>query len=179
MSGVAGRYASALFELALEENALDNVEKGVDDMRAALIGSKDLRRLVRSPLYDAEEQERALDAVMDRIGVTGLTANFVKLTARNRRLFALHGMLEAFRTMLSKHRGETTAVVTSAEPLSDTHVATLKKVLAGKAGGAIKLETHVDASLIGGLIVRLGSRMIDTSVKTRLAGLSAAMKEAA
>ncbi|MEM7692824.1 MAG: F0F1 ATP synthase subunit delta [Pseudomonadota bacterium] len=178
-SGVADRYASALFELARDSDALDAVEKGVDDMRALLAESVDLRRLVKSPVFSAEDQEKAIGAVMEKAGVAGLTANFVKLSARNRRLFALPDMLEAFQSLLSEHRGETLAVVTSAEPLSDAHMTTLKEVLAEKAGGTIKLETHVDPSLIGGLIVRLGSQMIDTSVKTRLAGLSAAMKEAA
>lgn len=178
-SGVALRYASALFDLAREENQLDAVDADVTSLRAMLADSADLARLVASPVFTAEDQIRALGAVMEKAEIGALTANFVKLSARNRRLFALPGMLKAFHEILADHRGETIAVITSAEPLSDSHVEALKTALAEKAGGTIKLETHVDPSLIGGLIVRLGSQMIDTSVKTRLQGLRAAMKEAA
>ncbi len=178
-SGVALRYASALFELARDENALDAVDADVTSMRAMLTDSADLARLVASPLFSADDQIRALGAVMDKAEISVLTANFVKLTAKNRRLFALPGMLRAFHEVLAAHRGETIAVITSAEPLSDAQMTALKEALAEKAGGTIKLETHVDPTLIGGLIVRLGSQMIDTSVKTRLMGLRAAMKEAA
>ncbi|WP_108662285.1 F0F1 ATP synthase subunit delta [Acuticoccus kandeliae] len=178
-SGVAHRYASALFDLAIEENALDSVEAGVNTLLAMLDESADLRRLVASPIFSAEEQARALSAVMEKAGVTGLVANFMKLAAKNRRLFATPDMLKVFNHLLAKHRGETIAVVTSAEPLSDAQAEALRNVLAEKAGGTVKLETHVDPSLIGGLIVRLGSQMIDTSVRTRLAGLRTAMKEAA
>ncbi|WP_439648322.1 F0F1 ATP synthase subunit delta [Acuticoccus kalidii] len=178
-SGVAHRYASALFDLALEENALDSVEGGVNTLQALLNESADLRRLVASPVFSAEDQSRALGAVMEKAGVTGLVANFMKLVARNRRLFAAPDMLKVFNHLLAKHRGETLAIVTSAEPLTDAQADALRHVLAEKAGGTVKLEAHVDPSLIGGLIVRLGSQMIDTSVRTRLAGLRTAMKEAA
>ena len=178
-SGVALRYASALFDLAREENALDTVDADVTSLRTMLTESADLSRLVASPIFSADDQIKAMSAVMEKAEISGLTANFVKLAARNRRLFALPGMLRAFHELLAAHRGETIAVITSAEPLSDTQMTALKEALAEKAGGTIKLETHVDPSLIGGLIVRLGSQMIDTSVRTRLQGLRAAMKEAA
>jgi len=178
-SGVALRYASALFDLAREEDALDAVDADVRALREMLGESADLRRLVASPVFSAADQLRALSAVMDRTSIGGLTANFVKLVTMNRRLFALPGMLEAFAERLARHRGEVVAVVTSAEPLSEAQERALKDSLAEKAGGTIRLETHVDPTLIGGLVVRLGSQMIDTSVKTRLRGLSAAMKEAA
>jgi len=178
-SGVALRYASALFDLAREENALEAVDADVSSLRAMLAESEDLSRLVASPIFTAEEQIAAIGAVMDKAEISGLTANFVKLTIKNRRLFALPGMLKAFHEILADFRGETIAVITSAEPLGDAHLDALREALAEKAGGTIKLETHVDPSLIGGLIVRLGSQMIDTSVKTRLQGLRAAMKEAA
>lgn len=178
-SGVAQRYASALFDLARETDSLSAVEQDVASVRAMLDDSEDLRRLMASPVFSAEDQARALGAVLDRAEITGLVANFLKLAARNRRLFAAPAMLKAFDAMLAVHRGETLAVVTSAEPLSENQLESLKSALAEKAGGIIKLETHVDASLIGGLIVRLGSQMIDTSVRTRLQGLRAAMKEAA
>ena len=173
------RYASALFDLAREENALEAVDSDVTSLRTMLADSADLARLIASSLFSAEDQSRALAAVMDKAEISGLTANFVKLTAKNRRLFALPGMLRAFHEFLAKHRGETIAIITSAEPLSEAQVSALKEALAEKAGGTIKLETHVDPTLIGGLIVQLGSQMIDTSVKTRLMGLRAAMKEAA
>lgn len=178
-SGVAERYASALFELAQESNALNDVEDGVATMRALIAESDDLMRLIENPLFGADDQIRALGAVMDRAEVTGLTANFMKLLAKNRRLFAAPGILKRFEEMMAEHRGEVIAVVTSAEPLSSSHVAALKEILADKAGGTVKLEQHVDPTLIGGLIVRLGSKMIDTSVRTRLEGLRNAMKEAA
>ncbi|MEM9224575.1 MAG: F0F1 ATP synthase subunit delta [Pseudomonadota bacterium] len=178
-SGVALRYASALLELALEDKALDGVEKDVEDLRKMLSESADLRRLVASPVFSTEDQVRALSAVLAKAKITGLAGNFVKLAAANRRLFVLPAMLKAFQELLSAHRGETVAVITSAEPLSEEHTEALTAALAEKAGGTVKLETHVDPSLIGGLIVRLGSQMIDTSVKTRLQGIKAAMKEAA
>ncbi|MBJ3775282.1 F0F1 ATP synthase subunit delta [Acuticoccus sp. 2012] len=178
-SGVAHRYASALFDLARDDDALEAVEANVATLRALLDESADLRRLVASPVFAAEEQIKGLSAVMEKAGVTGLVANFIKLVAKNRRLFALPGMLKTFDALLASHRGETIAIVTSAEPLTEEQQKALVGVLAEKAGGTVKLETHVDASLIGGLIVRLGSQMIDTSVRTRLAALRNAMKEAA
>jgi F-type H+-transporting ATPase subunit delta len=178
-ASVANRYASALFELALEEGALEETERAVNTMRALLDESEDLRRLVRSPVFSADEQIAALGAVMERADVTGLAANFMKLVARNRRLFAAPDMLKAFGERLAEHRGETVARVTSAEPLSDDQLDALRQALAEKAGGTVKLETRVDPTLIGGLVVRLGSQMIDTSVRTRLQSLRNAMKEAA
>jgi F-type H+-transporting ATPase subunit delta len=178
-SSVAHRYAFALFDLARQEGRLDEVEGDVDRMRALVDESDDLRRLMRSPVFSADEQTRALTAVMERAEVGGLTANLVKLAARNRRLFAVPEMLKAFAELLAEHRGEVIAIVTSAEPLSDEQLAALKEALSDKGGGTVKLETRVDPSLIGGLVVRLGSQMIDTSVRTRLQGLRVAMKEAA
>ena len=178
-SGVAHRYASALFDLARDEGALEAVERDVETLRSMLDESADLRRLMASPVFSAQDQIRALDALMDKAEITGLARNFLKLVARNRRLFAAPDMLKSFQTLLARHRGETLAVVTSAEPLSDTQRKALEEALAEKAGGTVKLETHVDPSLIGGLVVQLGSQMIDTSVRTRLQGLRIAMKEAA
>lgn len=178
-TGVAHRYASALFDLARDDNQIDAVERGVATLRAVLAESEDLRRLVKSPVFSAAEQERALAAVMERAGVTGLVANFMRLAARNRRLFAAPDMLKAFEELLAAHRGEVIATVTSAEPLSDSQKDALRQALQEKSGGTVKLETRVDPELIGGLVVRLGSQMIDTSVRTRLMGLRNAMKEAA
>lgn len=178
-SGVAQRYASALFELAREQDALDDVERDVDGVRQMIDGSDDLRRLVESPVFSADEQMRALGAVLEAHDIGGLVANFGKLVARNRRLFALPDMLRSFAQQMARHRGETIAAITSAEPLSDRQMKALSEALGAKAGGPVKLETTVDPSLIGGLVVQLGSQMIDTSLRTRLQGLRLAMKEAA
>lgn len=177
-SGVADRYAGALFELALSDNALDAVAKDMAAVGALFDESADLRRLARSPVFDADEQVRALDAVFDKAGIGRLTANFFKLAARNRRLFVAEDMIRAFERLLAAHRGEVVAEVTSAEPLSETHMNALREALAEKGGETIKLSTRVDPSLIGGLVVKLGSRMIDTSLRSKLNGLRSAMKEA-
>lgn len=175
-AGVAERYASALFELARDADSLAAVEEDVTSVRTMLEDSEDLRRLISSPVFSAEEQIRALGAVLDKAEITGLVAKFLKLAARNRRLFAADDMLAAFQKLLADHRGETVAHVTSAEPLSETHLSALKSALADKLKGrTVKLETKVDPSLIGGLVVRVGSQMIDTSVRRRLQGLRAAM----
>lgn len=179
ISGVAHRYASALFDLAREDDKIEEVARGVETMRSLLEESEDLRRLVRSPVFSAEEQARALGAVMERAGVEGLVANFMSLVARNRRLFAVPDMLTAFQSLLAAHRGEVVAEVTSAEPLSDAQVNALREALAEKSGGSVKLDARVDPALIGGLVVRLGSQMIDTSVRTRLQGLRNAMTSGA
>lgn len=176
---MAERYASALFDLARDQNALDGVEASAADLRQMIAESDDLRRLLESPVFKAEDQIRALGAVMDSHGISGLVANFAKLTVKNNRAFALADMLDAYAEMMAKHRGEVRAIVTSAEPLSDDQINTLRQVLGEKTGGTIKLETIVDPSLIGGLIVKLGDQMIDTSVRTRLQGMRQAMKEAA
>ncbi|WP_420394450.1 F0F1 ATP synthase subunit delta [Acuticoccus sp.] len=178
-SGVAQRYASALFELARERDALEETERDAALVRRMIAESEDLRRLVKSPVFSADDQVRALGAVLASHDVAGLVANFARLVASNRRLFALPDMLDAFATLMARHRGETLAVVTSAEPLSDAQRTALEEALAQKAGGTVQLQTSVDPSLIGGLVVRLGSQMIDTSVRTRLQGLRLAMKEAA
>ena len=154
------------------------MESGVHTVRALLEESTDLQRLIKSPVFSTDEQTRALDAVMDRAGVDPLVANFMKVVARNRRLFAVPAMLKSFDTLLADYRGEVVAEVTSAGILSEAQQDALRQALQEKASGTIKLETHVDPTLIGGLVVRLGSQMIDTSVRTRLAGLRMAMKEA-
>lgn len=177
-STVANRYASAMFELALSEDALDEVEKDMATVAALFDESPDLRRLARSPVFDADEQVRALGAVLDKAGVGRLAGNFFKLVARNRRLFVAEDMIRAFERLVAAHRGEVVAEVTSAEPLSETHMDALREALAGKDGRTIKLSTRVDPSLIGGLVVKLGSRMIDTSLRSKLNGLRSAMKEA-
>jgi F-type H+-transporting ATPase subunit delta len=177
VSGVAERYASALFDLARDESALQAVEAELSSMRRMIEESADLRRLVESPVFSAEEQEQAIAVIAERSGIRGLVANFLRLVAKNRRLFALPGMIAAFRAMAARHRGEVSAEVTSAHPLKDEHVAALKGVLKEKLGKDVALEARVNPALLGGLIVKVGSRMIDTSLRTRLLNVKTSLKE--
>jgi F-type H+-transporting ATPase subunit delta len=176
-SGVADRYATALFELALEAKALADVEQQLDRFNAALDASEDLARLVKSPVFTAEEQGKALAAVLKKLEIEGLTGNFLLLVAKNRRLFAVPDMLRAFRIMLARHRGEIGAMVTAATKLTEGQVTALKQALKAALGKDVMLEQRVDASLLGGLVVKVGSRMVDTSLRTKLLGLKHAMKE--
>ena len=176
-SGVAGRYATALFELAKEEKALDVVEANLLRVNTALDASPDLTRLVKSPVFSAEEQARALEGVLGKIGIEGLTRNFLLLVARNRRLFAVPDMITAFRAMLARERGETSASIIAATKLTETQVTALKQALQAALGKEVMLDERIDPSLLGGLIVKVGSRMIDSSLRTRLNSLKVAMKE--
>ena len=178
MASMAGRYAAALFELAKEERQLPRVEADLAAFRAMLNASEDLRRLVRSPVFTAEDQSRAIAAVAERASLGALTVNFLKLIARNRRLFALSDMIKSFRALAARLRGEVSADVTSAHPLGDAQLQALKDALRTSAGGKeVQINTRVDANLLGGLIVKMGSRMIDSSLRTRLNTLKVAMKE--
>lgn len=177
VSGVAERYASALFDLARDQSAIDDVEAELGTITSMLDLSADFRRLIRSPVFSADEQERAIGAIADKAGIGRLTGNFLRLAAKNRRLFALPGMVKAFRDMAARHRGEVTAEVTSAHPLSDQHVADLKKALKDKLGKDVTLEARVNPALLGGLVVKVGSRMIDTSLRTRLMTVKTQLKE--
>jgi len=177
VSGVAGRYATALFELALEEKALEKIETDLNNFGLALDASEDLARLVRSPMFSSEEQGRALEAVLDEVKIDGLTKNFLLLVSKNRRLFAVPGMISAFRALLADHRGEISASVSSATELNDTQVTALKQALKAALGKDVMLDQRVDPSLLGGLTVKVGSRMIDTSLRTKLTRLKHAMKE--
>lgn len=174
---MAGRYATALFELALEADALDAVEKDLTAFRDMLQASPDLQRLVRSPIFSAEEQIRALSAVLKKAGIGGLTANFLCLVARNRRLFAATDMIKAFRTLAARHRGEVTAEVATAAKLSASQLNALKSALKASLGQDVQVETRVDPGLLGGLIVKVGSRMVDSSLRTKLNNLKLAMRE--
>ncbi|ODS00540.1 ATP synthase F0F1 subunit delta [Methyloceanibacter methanicus] len=177
VSGVAGRYATALFELGLEEKALEKIEADLTRFGQALDASEDLARLVRSPMFSAEEQGRALQAVLEEVKIDGLTKNFLLLVSKNRRLFAVPGMIAAFRALLADHRGEMSATVASAPPLNDTQITALKQALKAALGKDVMLDQRVDPSLLGGLTVKVGSRMIDTSLQTKLTRLKHAMKE--
>ncbi|ESR26383.1 ATP synthase delta chain [Lutibaculum baratangense AMV1] len=174
---MAGRYATALFDLAAEEGAIDQVASDMNEIGRMLGESDDLMRLVRSPVYSAEDQRRAFGAVLQKAGIGGITANFVNLAARNRRLFALPEMVRAFRAIVSRHRGEVSAEVVTAQELTEEQATSLAAALKEAVGRSVNLSRKVDASLIGGMVVRVGSRMIDTSLKTKLNGLRLAMKE--
>jgi F-type H+-transporting ATPase subunit delta len=177
VSGVSERYATALFELAEETGGLDAAEADLKRFGGLIEDSADLKRLVRSPVFSAEEQYRAVAVVVDKAEIGGLVGNLIKVAARNRRLFAVPDMITAFGRLLARHRGEVSAEVTSAEPLSDKHLADLKSALKASLGKDVALETSVDPSLIGGLIVKVGSRMIDGSLRTKLNSLKLVMKE--
>ena len=177
VSGVAERYASAFFDLARERSEIDRVEGQLHSVAAMLDDSPDFRRLVASPVFSAEDQERAIGAIADKAGIGGLAGNFLRLIARNRRLFALRDMIRGFRQMAAEHRGEVTAEVTSAHPLGDEHVTALKAALKQKLGKDVTLDTSVNPALLGGLVVKVGSRMIDTSLRTRLMNVKTRLKE--
>ena len=178
VSGMAGRYATALFELALDAKSVDAVKADLESFDAMIADSADLHRLVRSPVFGAEEQGRALAAVLDKAGIAGLAANFLKLVTANRRLFAVRDMVRAFRTLVARWKGEISAEVTAAEPLTDNRLEELKTALKSiTSGKAVDLNVRIDPAIIGGLTVKLGSRMVDTSLRTKLNAIKQAMKE--
>ncbi len=177
-SGVAERYAQALFSLSQEQNATDAVAGDLQKFTAMLDESADLRRFVASPVFSAEEQLKAMAAILNGAGIGGLTANFVKLVASKRRLFVLSDMIRAFNALNDKAKGVTRAQVTVAEPLSPDHTNALEEALRQVSGGStVKVNVNVDPSIIGGIVVQLGSRMVDASLKTKLNSLRTRMKE--
>jgi len=177
--GMAGRYATALFELTLEEKAVDAVRQDLDRFDALIVESSDLNRLVRSPVFGADERLKALSAILDKAGIKGIAANFLRVITTNRRLFAVRDMIRGYRMLLARHRGEVTARVTVADKLSDKNLDALKSALKSVTGGKdIDLEVDVEPAIIGGLVVKIGSRMIDSSLRTKLNAIKVAMKEA-
>jgi F-type H+-transporting ATPase subunit delta len=176
MAGLAERYAAALYELADESRALDRVADDLRGLARLLAESADLARLIRSPVLGRQEQARAMKAVLDRTGCDPLTARFVGLVAQNRRLFALPAMIKAFLATLARRRGEIAAEVTSAQPLTPAQADAVVAALRQAVGAKVSVETRVDPSLLGGLVVRVGSRMVDSSLKTKLQRLELAMK---
>jgi F-type H+-transporting ATPase subunit delta len=175
---MAGRYATALFELARETNAIDAVKADLERFDTLVAENPDLNRLVRSPVFSAAEQLQALSAVLDRVGIGGLAAKFLKLVTMNRRLFAARDMVRGYRELVALHKGEATAEVTVAERLKDDHIAALKSALKAVSGKDVDLAIKIDPAIIGGLVVKLGSRMVDTSLRTKLNAIRHAMKEA-
>jgi len=176
-SGMAGRYATAVFELALDAGAIDSVSADLQKFDALLDDSADLTRLVRSPVFTAEAQSKALAAVIDKAGIGGLAAQFLKVVTSNRRLFAIRDIIKAYRALVARHKGEVTAHVTVAEPLSDAHRDEIRNTLNAVTGKDVRVDMKVDPSIIGGLVVKIGSRMVDSSLRTKLNGLKHAMKE--
>jgi F-type H+-transporting ATPase subunit delta len=174
---MAGRYATALFELALENNAVDAVRADLEKFDALVGESPDLTRLLRSPVFSAEEQSRALSAVLDRVGIEGLAAKFLKFVAANRRLFAVREMIMGYRGLVARYKGEVRAEVTVAEELSDAYLREIKSALSAITGKAVDVDVRVDPAIIGGLVVKLGSRMVDSSLRTKLNAIKHAMKE--
>jgi F-type H+-transporting ATPase subunit delta len=177
-STMAGRYATALFDLSREADVTDAVKADLDRFDALVAESADLDRLVRSPVFSAAEQGQALSAVLERAGIGGLAAKFLKLVTANRRLFAVRDMIKVFRALVAQAKGEATAEVTVAEQIKDEHVGALRAALKSVSGKDVDLNIKIDPSIIGGLIVKLGSRMVDTSLRTKLNAIKHAMKEA-
>ena len=176
VSGVPGRYANALFQLAGEEKSVDKTGAALASFQAAIEASADLQRLVRSPVFSAEDQTAAVEAICAKAGISGIALNFIKLAARNRRLSAITEIIKVYQTLVATSKGEVSAEVVSAEKLSDSHVKDLKSALKSSIGRDVQLSTRVDSSILGGLIVKVGSRMVDNSLKTKLSNLKIAMK---
>jgi F-type H+-transporting ATPase subunit delta len=177
LTQIARPYASALFDLAQGENQLAQVETGLSDISRLIGESDDFSRYLRSPVISGDVKASALDAILSKAKVNPLVANFLRLVARNGRLFALDAIIAVFRELAAAARGEATADVTSAAPLTDAQAKSLAETLKAKLGKTVTLNQFVDPSLIGGLQVKVGSQMIDSSLKTKLAAMKIAMKE--
>jgi F-type H+-transporting ATPase subunit delta len=178
VSGVSGRYASALVALAQERRETAAVAEALARFDAMIAESADLQRLVRSPVFSADDQLKALGALLEAAGISGIAANFIRLVAAKRRLFFIRAMIADYGKLEDAFRGVTRAKVTSAAPLSDENVAALKESLRAVSGGReVDLNVKLDPALIGGLIVQLGSRMVDGSLKTKLNAIRTRMKE--
>lgn len=178
-SGLAGRYATALFELAESAHEIDRVHDDLVGLHAMIRESDDLRRVLQSPLIPRDQQGRAMDALLEQAGAADITRRFVGLVAKNRRLFALEDMISAYRALRARHRGEVTAEVASATPLNEAQQRAILDALKGVIGTEVAIDHRVDAGLLGGMVVRVGSRMVDFSLRTKLRKLQIAMKGAA
>ncbi len=177
-SGIAQRYATALFELATEDKSgLSSLEKDVDSLSSALADSADFREVISSPVYTRDDQERAVGAVASAMKLSPLMSNTLALMATKRRLFVLPQFAAALRDLIADAKGEVTADVASARALTSSQADALAKALSSNVGKTVKLNATVDESLIGGLVVKVGSKMIDTSIRSRLAALQNVMKE--
>ena len=178
VSGMAGRYAQALFDLAKESKTTDKVAADLATFRGMIDESADMRRFLKSPAFSSEEQIGALNALLAKAGIAGTAANFLKLVAIKHRLFAVDDMIRDYSKLNDAERGISRAEVTVAEPLKDAHLLAIKDALAQVAGSdSVEVDVKVDPSIIGGMIVKLGSRMVDSSLKTKLNSLRTRMKE--
>lgn len=177
LTQIARPYAQALFDLASSEDAVDPVERGVVAIGQLAAESEDFSRFLRSPVISADVKAQALEKILAEAGTSITVANFLRVVARNGRLFALTNIIDAYRRLAAEARGEVSADVTSAAPLSAAHLDALAGTLKASIGKQVTLNEHVDPSLIGGLVVKVGSRMIDSSLKTKLAAMKVAMKE--
>jgi len=171
-----GRYAGALFELANEQDQLSEVEKDLAKFQEIMETSDDFKRMVKSPVFSAHDQQKAITAILKTAGIGPLTSNFFALIAKNRRLYAASDIIKAFKVLSADARGEVTAQVTSAVPLSQPQVKNLKETLKSALGKDVDLDSHVDPAILGGLIVKFGSRMIDSSLKTKLDSMKMGLK---
>lgn len=178
VSGMAGRYAVALFELARDNNVLDQVSDDLNRLQDLINGSEDLARLVRSPVFSRDQQLGAMEKILGRLKVSDLTSRFINVIIENRRLFAMPDMFRAFRALLAEHRGEMTATVISAQALEQSQKSQLESTLKDIFKRDVDLNEKVDSELIGGLIVKVGSRMVDASLATQLNNIQLAMREA-
>ena len=177
-TGAAGRYAAALFDLAREEGNADAIEAELKGLRETINASDDFKAFLKSPVYDRADQTAAISAVAEKVGLSQTTQNFLKLVASNRRLFALEAMIAAFLARAAEARGEIAASAVSAAPMNDEQVKSIRMEIESMIGKAVNLETRVDPDLLGGLIVKVGSKMIDSSLRTKLNKLKTVMKEA-
>ena len=175
-ASLAGRYASALFDLARDQRQIDSVGKSLDALNQAIADSKDFGELVTSPLVSREEAGQAFSALAPQLGLDPITTNFVGVLARNGRKGELRSVIRAFRRLAAEHRGETTAEVVTARPLNDDQLTQLKQQLRTRAGRDVNLDTTVDPAILGGIVVKLGSQQIDASIRTKLNRLASAMK---
>ena len=175
-ASLAGRYATALFGLARDENQIDAVSRSLDTLEAAMAESADFKTLVTSPLVGRIEAAKTVRALTPTLDLDPITAKFLGVLAENGRLSELKAVIRTVRTLAADNRGETTAEVTSAFPLNDDQVARIKSNLKARLGRDVAIDARVDPQLLGGLVVRLGSQMIDASIKTKLNNLALAMK---
>lgn len=176
-NGISGRYATALFDLAKEEKTLPRLEKDVATLSEAIAASDDLSKLISSPVYTRVEMQAAITAVAKKIGLGDKLTNTLALMAQNRRLFVVPQLMNGLRALIAEHKGEVTAEVVSAKALTKAQSDKLAKALKAQVGKDVNVDATVDESLIGGMIVKVGSKMIDTSVKSKLAALQNTMKE--
>jgi F-type H+-transporting ATPase subunit delta len=176
-SGFAGRYATALFDLAKESGAIDAVVADLSTFDALIEAHEDMQRFVRSPVFSAEDQVKALQPILEKIGVKGLAQKFLLLVATQRRLFAVRQMVKAFRQLVDQDRGVTRATVTLAETPSSKALDAIKAALKDVAGAGAEIDLEIDSEIIGGIIVQIGSKMVDSSLRTKLNGIRTAMKE--